>query len=67
LSAHLASAFLTPWCEIADPRSCIAVAIVRRLFARLLHPAHCEQRLALTFERLKRSVCGNLPAEWPTG
>jgi hypothetical protein len=31
-----ASAFLTPWCEIANPRSCITVAMARRLL-----PAFC--------------------------
>jgi hypothetical protein len=35
------SAFLTPWCEIANPRSCIAVAMVRRLL-----PAFCTRRIA---------------------
>jgi hypothetical protein len=30
--------------------------MARKALAHLLHPAHCEQRLALAFERLKRSV-----------
>src|SRR3954454_8266229 len=31
--------------------------------ALLLHPARCEQRLALAFERLRQSIGGDLLAE----
>ena len=40
-------AFLTPWCEIANPRSCIAIAMVRRLLhGKKLGRLHCKVRSA---------------------
>ena len=62
---------------VADPRQRLLDALVRnckpallhrdrngaQALTRLMHPAHCEQRLALALESLKRSVGGDLPAK----